>query len=232
MATQDAALGQGLHDTRAALARWRDEHWRVVDQWLGWSFLVAVGLLLAVYLVALVSEPGPARALTPAITGHADIGDVGAILTRNLAVLALHALACVAGFIAGSSLPREARRYSGAKRRVHELAGPFAIAFVAAATVFSLVVQAFTLGGAASTLAADLGLAPGVLMVAILPHALPELTVLFLPLAAWVVASRHAEWRTLLAATAVTVTIAVPVLVLTAVLETSVTPRLLEALAG
>ena len=64
-------------------------------------------------------------------------------------------MACVAGFIAGSSLPLEAERYTGVKRFVHEHAGRLAIAFVAAATTFSLVTQALILGADASTLSAQ-----------------------------------------------------------------------------
>ena len=50
----------------------------------------------------------------------------------------LHAMACVAGFIAGSSLPVVAEGYSGWWRRVHDRAGRLAIGFVACATLFSL----------------------------------------------------------------------------------------------
>ena len=39
--------------------------------------------------------------------------DVLHVLGRNSLVLALHGFACVAGFIAGSSLPLSAERYSG-----------------------------------------------------------------------------------------------------------------------
>ena len=53
----------------------------------------------------------------------------------------------------------------------------------------------------------------GVLMLTLLPHALPELVALFLPLAAWMVASRREAWNELLAATAVTTAVAAPVLV-------------------
>ena len=50
------------------------------------------------------------------------------------------------------------------------------------------------------------------LLLTLLPHAIPELVSLFLPLAAWIVASRRDDWQDLLAATAVTVAVAVPVL--------------------
>ncbi len=69
-------------------------------------------------------------------------------------------------------------------------------------------------------------------MLGLLPHALPELVALFLPLAAWVVAARRERWHELLAATAVTVAIAIPVLVLTALIEVHVTPEVLRGLAG
>ena len=49
-----------------------------------------------------------------------------------------------------------------------------------------------------------------VLLLGLLAHAVPELVALFLPLAAWVVASRRGDWHELLAATIVTVAIAVP----------------------
>jgi hypothetical protein len=74
--------------------------------------------------------------------------------------------------------------------------------------------------------------APGTLLLALAPHALPELIALFLPLAAWMLASRHGKWQDLLAATFVTVAIAVPVLLAAAAVETWVSPQLLAAIAS
>ena len=112
---------------------------------------------------------------------------------------------------------------------MHEKAGPFAIVFVLCATTFSLCTQAYLIGSQASTIAAQLGITPGALMLTLLPHALPELVALFLPLAAWIVASRRDEWQDLLAATAVTVAIAVPALLVAAAVEIWVSPLLLDA---
>jgi hypothetical protein len=53
---------------------------------------------------------------------------------------------------------------------------------------------------------------------------------LFLPLAAWLVASRRGRWDELLAATVVTVAIAVPVLLASAAIELWVSPRLFALL--
>ena len=107
-----------------------------------------------------------------------------------------------------------------------------AIAFVAGATLFSLTTQAWALGSAASTLSARLGISPAVLLLGLLPHALPELFALFLPLAAWTIASRRKAWNELLAATFVTVAIAVPIILAAAVVETWLSPGVLRALAG
>ena len=134
--------------------------------------------------------------------------------------------------MAGSSLPQVAEGYSGVWRWVHDKAGPLAIAFVIAATVFSLCTQAYALGSAASTLSAQLDLSPAQLLAVLSLHAIPELFALFLPLAAWTIAARRKAWNELLAATFVTIVIAIPIIVAAAATETWVTPRLLRALAG
>ena len=55
---------------------------------------------------------------------------------------------------------------------------------------------------------------------------------LFLPLAAWIIASRRGQWEQLLAATLVTVAVAVPVLVVAAYVEVYVSPHLFASLTG
>ena len=68
------------------------------------------------------------------------------------------------------------------------------------------------------------------LLLALTPHALPELVAIFLPLAAWLVAARARAWHQLLAATLVTTTIALPVVFAAAAVEVYVTPEVLRAL--
>lgn len=200
-------------------------------RWLGGALAIALLLLGSVWLVAGVSEPDISLRFIGTLD-RPDLGQVLHVLMRNSLVLALHAFACVAGFIAGSSLPQEAERYSGTWRWIHDHAGPLAISFVVAATSFSLVTQAYVLGQGAASLAAQLEISPGLLLVGVLPHALPELVALFLPLAAWMIASRRKDWHELLAATLVTVVLALPVLVASAFVEVYVTPGLLRSLAG
>lgn len=228
---QDLVLAQGLRATRSTLADWNRAPWPVLRDWLGASLAVSLGLLGAVWVVAHITPADLSPVLLTGVNTSAGTEDVLRVLGRNSLVLALHAFACVAGFIAGSSLPLSAEQYSGLWRRIHDRAGPLAIGFVIGATAFSLITQAYAIGAAASSVSAQLDISPGLLLLGLLPHALPELMALFLPLAAWMVASRRGHWDQLLAATFVTVGIAVPVLVISAFVETYVSPHLLIWLA-
>src|SRR4051812_6256479 len=136
------ALVQGWDDTKAALRTWRAAPSQVLRPWVLGSVGVALLLLFATWLIAVGSTPDQTPLGFPGVTSDADVSDYGFVLFRNSLVLALHALACVAGFIAGSSLPQIAHGYKGLVRRAHELARPLAISFVVAATLFSLGTQA------------------------------------------------------------------------------------------
>jgi Stage II sporulation protein M len=232
MDTNELVLVRGMDDTKATLRRWNEDPWPVLRGWVGWSLATTCGLLVAVYAIARLSDPDPTRLALPGVNVAAHAGDLAHLLFRNSLVLALHAMACVAGFIAGSSIPQQAEARTGFSRKLHDRAGSLAIGFVVCATAFSLATQAYVLGHAAATLSAQFGMPPAKLLIGILPHAVPELTALFLPLAAWVIASRRGRWEELLAATFVTVALAVPVLVLSALVELYVSPQLIISLAG
>lgn len=227
----ELALVQGMAHTRETLAMWRARPWPVLGAWFAGSFLVAVALLGAVLIVASRSTPDPVIGEMPGVFTPAGVGDAAHTVARNLLVLALHSLACVAGFIAGSAMPLEAKQRGGLWGAIHDYAGRFAILFVTAATAFSLMTQAYVLGGLTADIAARLGLHQTTFIVLLLPHALLELTGLFLPLAAWLIASRRGDWHQLLAATFVTTAIALVMVVAAALIETYVTPDLIRAYA-
>jgi hypothetical protein len=227
------AFVYGVRRTNQTLREWQQNPWPALRRWFAGSLCAATCLLLAVWAIAGISDASGVTVQTvgpPFAVG--DLHDVFAILERNLLVLALHAMACVAGFIAGSSLPLQAERHSGFARVIHERGGLIAIAFVIAATTFSLSGQALILGSETAGIAAHLNTSPGVLLAVLLAHAPLELTALFLPLAAWIIASRRGDWDQLLAATVVTVAIALPMLVIAAFIEVYVSPHILHALIG
>jgi len=224
-------FSHGMRDTRAALDAWRGGRWRVLRGWFALSLAIALTLLGAVWVVAGMVTPDITPIHLPGLTESSEPGDLLPILYRNSLVLALHATACVAGFIAGASMPLAAEQRSGFSRWIHVKAGELAILFVCAVTLFSLSTQALYLGFQGATIAYQLHISMGTLLLTVLPHAIPELTALFLPLAAWLIASRKGEWSQLLAATLVTVLIAIPMLLVAAATEVYVWPHILEAVS-
>jgi uncharacterized membrane protein SpoIIM required for sporulation len=220
-----------MRDTRTTLGLWSQHPWRILRGWLALSLAVALTLLTATWFVAGLLTPDLTPIHLAGLTYPSQPDDMLPILYRNSLVLALHATACIAGFIAGASMPIAASQRTGLSRWIHVKAGEFAILFVAAVTLFSLSTQALYLGFQGSTLAYQLQISRFELILSVLPHALPELSALFLPLAAWLIASRRGEWNQLLAATLITVMLAIPTLVLAAAIEVYVWPQILEQLS-
>src|SRR6187551_3250159 len=192
-AANEHVFSHGMRDTRETLELWNGHPWAVLRSWLALSLAIALALLGAVWVIAGLLTPDVTPIHMPGLTEAADPGDLVPILWCNSLVLALHATACVAGFIAGASMPLAAAQRTGFSRWVHVRAAQFAIFFVSAVTILSLSTQALGLGFQGASISFQLGLSPGELIVTVLPHAIPELIALFLPLAAWLIASRRGE---------------------------------------
>jgi hypothetical protein len=231
-AANQHVFSHGMQDTRATLDSWSERPWQVLRAWLALSLAVALSLLAAVWVVAGLMTPDLTPVHIAGLTYPSGPDDMLPILWRNSLVLALHGTACVAGFIAGASMPIAAAQRTGLSRWIHVKAGEFAILFVCAVTLFSLATQALFLGFQGSSIAYQLQISRFELILSVLPHALPELTALFLPLAAWLIASRRGEWNQLLAATFVTVALAIPVLIAAAAIEVYVWPQILRELTS
>jgi hypothetical protein len=206
----------GMRRTRSILERWGDDPWPVLRSWLLGAVLIALGLLAGVTVTGSLIQPDYGFHYGPTGPGGPAPDQVLEVLLRNSLVLALHAFACIAGFIAGATLPLTASTKTGFKRFVHEKARPIAFAWVIGVTCFSLLTQTIGLGLIGATIAWDEHISMPTLVLTALPHALLELTAVFLPLAAWTIASRRGEWDQLLAATVVTVAMAIPMLIVAA----------------
>ena len=224
-------FSHGMQDTRETFAAWNEDRWRVLRAWVALSLAIALTLLASVWFTAGLLTPDITPIHLPGLTEPSDPADLLPILFRNSLVLALHATACVAGFIAGASMPLAAAQRQGISRWIHVKAGELAILFVCAVTLFSLGTQALYLGFQGSTIAYQLRITRLELILSVLPHAILELTALFLPLAAWLIASRRGEWNQLLAATLITVVLAIPALIVAATIEVYVWPHILHALS-
>lgn len=230
-AINEHVFAHGMRDTNETFEAWNGQPWTVLRSWAALSLAIALTLLGAVWVVAGLLTPDITPIHMAGLTEPATMADLLPILWRNSLVLALHATACVAGFIAGASMPIAAAQRHGFSRWIHLKAAQFAILFVAAVTIFSLCTQALYLGFQGSTIAAQLEISHATLILSVMPHAILELTALFLPLAAWLIASRRGEWNQLLAATLVTVALAIPALVVAATIEVYVWPHILAAVS-
>ncbi|HVD37907.1 MAG TPA: hypothetical protein VNC15_03650 [Solirubrobacterales bacterium] len=232
MSANQHVFSHGMRDTRATLESWSERPWQVLRAWLALSLAIALALLTATWFVAGLLTPDITPVHIAGLTYPSEPDDLLPILWRNSLVLALHGTACVAGFIAGASMPIAAAQRTGLSRWIHVKAGEFAILFVCAVTLFSLSTQALYLGFQGSSIAYQLQISRFELILSVLPHAIPELTALFLPLAAWLIASRRGEWNQLLAATFITVALAIPVLVIAATIEVYVWPHILQDISS
>lgn len=223
------AFVHGMRSTRTTLERWQRDPVPVLSAWVAGAALIGVGLLVVVLAVATNVNPDIGFGYIPPEASGPEPATTGQLIASNGLVLALHAVACIAGFIAGSALPLSAAKRDGVSRWIHERARPVAFAWIVSVTAFSLIAQALALGVIGSTLADTAAISPALLVLTVMPHALLELTAVFLPLAAWTIASRRDEWDQLLAATLVTVLVAIPMLIASAVWEVQVWPHLLRA---
>lgn len=219
------AMRTGWSDVRASFARWNRDVPAILRTWMGTSLLIGVALLLATWLISTqVASSGELAAtfsFEPSLTGAVHL------IRRNALVLAMHSLIGVAGYMALTSMPIVAQGHTGWMRRLHLAAGPVAIVFVSLVTVGSFALQAFSLGRAAPAIAAAYDLETWQLLLLVTPHALPELTAMFLPLGAWLVLARRRAYSELLAASVLATAVAIPLLVMATIVEEWVTPALL-----
>lgn len=231
MQTERMALVAGWADTRAALTDWRSRPIPVLAAWAGVSLTIGVALLIATWAVAEFWAPAP-EWIVWTFNGPRTLTGAIHIFGRNSLVLIMHAFICVAGYMATTSLPIVAEGYAGWHQRLHLLARPVTIVFVLLVTVGSFSIQAWTLGGAAPGIALAYGVSIWKLLVLVAPHALLELTAMFLPLGAWFMLARRGDFNRLLAASIYATALALPLLAAASLVEEYVTPALIQSVAG
>lgn len=206
------ALVRGFPDAMRTIGRWARRPHRVLVPWLLVSLGIAIVLLLAVWAVAEVSPPGSRPSFMPALPAHDIDAHVWYLFRRNLLVLGLHAFACLAGYIVYASLTDPTLTPGRRMRAATRATATVALVFVPIATLLSMTTQAWILGAYASTAAAHSYVTVRDLLLSTAQHSVLELTAMFLPLAAWLVAVRRKRANELYAATIVSVLIAVPMI--------------------
>ena len=125
-----------------------------------------------VWIISSVAQPDPTPLSIPGITEAPERGQRAPDPVRQLARPGAPRVRLRRGLHRRSSLPLSAERRTGASRWIHEKARPVAFAWVIAVTCFSLATQAYALGLTGATLAYQLQIPTGALMLTVLPHAL------------------------------------------------------------
>lgn len=190
---------------------------RTLLRWVGLAIVLAV-LLLGLTLAAaavLPSRDGPVAPAPPYATG--DAADVLMFAARNGLVAAL--VTALALMWTRPAAPDDARGATSRRR----LAGAAVVALVA--------VQAYRQGSALAWISFYLEEPAWRLLLAGFPHAVLELTAILLPVAAAVLATRAPLPGLDLPSVKTALAVALPLLLVAAVLETYVSPQVFEATA-
>lgn len=219
------ALEEGRRETRQALHRWRLEHWRILLPWTGGAVAIALLMLLGAWTFAQLPRPVDSD-FTPIFVQPGNTWDDFVwIISHNMMVLTMHLLICVAAYLARRAVPMQAKYTKGLNHWVHQYAGPIAMAIVAGLTTYSLCLQAWKFGVSLHAAAHTLNRSTFSLLAQSAFHGLPELTAIFLPLAACLLLGRRKQWNKLLAAAMLCAAVCIPTLLMTAALEVWVTPH-------
>jgi len=202
--------------------------WGEVGRWTAVAVAVAAILLCTVGVVA-AHVPGNALAGEDSglLTAHHTFGDVLYVLRRNLLVLGIHLCACWIGAIIGRPhhpAPAKWGRVGGLHRPVPAWMGQAAVAYALLVTLLSVGIQAAGLGRELADVAQAAHVPSTRLLVLVLPHAVPELVAVFLPLGLFLIEARRGRLDRLGAWSLQAAAIALPVLVCAAMIETYVTP--------
>ncbi len=196
-----------------------------VVRWLLMSLAAATCLFLSVLVVAVLSTEyrrvpvsGP-----PFLAGN--LTDALRLLGENALVLTLYAVGCLAAFLVRRHQGDPAGGSARDKTRTR-----LATAVIIGLLVLAACRQAYVLGHGLAGFSAYFYVSPWRLWLAVLPHAIPELTGMLLPLPAWLCASRKGELQRLAAVVVSAVLVALPLLASAALIEVYVSPKVFRAL--
>jgi hypothetical protein len=207
---QPVALASGAAWTRALFSVYAERPLPALAPWALGALAIGLSLLGSALVVAWLA--GPSAPYTPVFADPtAGVADVGRIVVRNTTVLALQLLVCVGAYLATRPGPRA-------------LARTRALYVIAGLSAYSFASQAWRLGHDLASAAQTLGFAPGELVVRLSLHAVPELTAIYLPLAACVSLARRRRTDDLAAAALLTAIVAFPAVVCAAGIEVFLTP--------
>lgn len=215
----ELAVVRGWPEARETIAGWVRSPVGVVGPWVALAAAIGMLLLALVWIVGANSPAIPSREHFHLLTVKDWQADAIRLFRNNMLVLALHGFACLAGFIVYTAMRDPVKSDNARLDELTRTIALVAVLFVPIATVLSIGTQAWVLGSRAAVLAVSFDLPVGTILRTTTLHSIPELAAVFLPLAAAIVLQVRGRADQLLAATLVSVVIAVPVIAIAAVVE-------------
>jgi len=207
-----------------------------VYQWLTVSFLISSIMLVAVTGLAQFASPTDYTFSSNLLNRNGTLDIAWTIFTPYLLVLAIHLAACTIGIIVGDSnevqeKPKRKSRYL-IDRKLPDWMARGALLYGLGATLTSVAIQTLFLSRLLASLSASINVSPWKLSLLVLPHALLELTGLFLPLALFLIQAQRQDLRSLRAYTIQVAVIAIPMVFAAALIEAFLTPQLIYLVTG
>ena len=153
------------------------------------------------------------------------------VLARNLIVLLLHYFCCMVGVIVSRDhVPLSGRweRYARLHRPLPKWMGDAALAYALTITLTSIAVQSVEIGFVLADIGAYSGLSHLQIILLTLPHAIPELIGIFLPLGLFLTQSYRRDLRTLRLYINQTLVIGFCLIIVAAFIEALLSPVLFE----
>jgi len=202
--------------------------WSEIGRWVAVAAAVAAVLLGAVALISAHERGNYLDGINSGLlVSHQTTGDVLFVFRRNLLVLGIHLCACWIGAIVGrpyQPAPARLGRLAKLHRPVPDWMGRAALGYAVLVTLLSVGVQALALGRQLADLSVASHISRIHLLVLVLPHAVPELLAVFLPLGLFLLEAHRGRLERVGLWSLQAAAIALPVLLCAAAIETYVTP--------
>lgn len=209
---------------RAKLAPWSD-----VKLWFALSALISAVMLLGVIVFShFVPADASAGSGSLLLRRRNSWHTAAWIFRRNMLVLTIHFLACAVGGIIGrphQPLPESWSRFRRLDRELPPWLARGALLYALCATLTSVALQTTGNSFVLADLAAYLRIDSAWVIFLVLPHAIPELVGVFLPLALFLVNARRGQLAVLSVWAWQSAVIGLPLVAGAALIEAFVTPQ-------
>jgi hypothetical protein len=192
------------------------------------STLIALLMLAGTLAVAKLLPNVPTTVASSLLLDHhPTFAHVRYVFSRNLLVLAIHVGACYIAILIGREHKPLRENWRRWDRELPAWTKRWALTYALCATTASVALQTTNLGFDLANLSASTHLSNAHLLLLVLPHAIPELVGVFLPLALFIIQAHRGQLDTLSAYTRVAALLALPLIAAAAFIEVYLTPQLI-----